>query len=179
MPELLLSIEGKHFERQYLLYIIECTHGEDKYYYIGQTGDPKHTTARPTFRRLTAHLEDSGRSTQNQVYRYLAVEVLGISYAAKKNSAFDKKTKQAVEDYLVKSNVKMYAYPLQPFVPSVEHSQHLNIVRKVVLFERIVINLFLKHSKNIMNKNIIQPPKQTDWSYPQALDQIKTDFKLS
>jgi len=179
MAEMILTLEGKHFQRQYLLYILEITHGNDKYYYIGQTGDNKYTTARPAFRRLAGHLEDVGRSTQNQIYRYLAVEVLGISEAAKKDSTFDEKIKQAVEDYLVGSTVKMYVYPLQPFIPGIEHSQHLKIVRRATLFEKIVINLLLTHSKTIANKNVTPPPRGAECPYSQILNQIVANFKLN
>ena len=179
MAEMVFTLEGKYFQRQYLLYIVEIAHGNDKYYYIGQTGDKKHTTARPVFRRLAAHLEDTGRSTQNQVYRYLAVEVLGIADAKKKDSAFDGKIRQAVEDYLVGSTISMYAYHLQPFVPGIEHSQHLKIVRRVTLFEKIVINLFWTHSKTIANKkSVAAPSKGTECPFPQALNQIIADFRL-
>ena len=179
MAEMILTLEGKHFQRQYLLYILEITHGNDKYYYVGQTGDNKYTTARPAFRRLAVHLEDVGRSTQNQIYRYLAVEVLDISEAARKDSTFDEKIKQAVEDYLVGSTVKMYVYPLQPFIPGIEHSQHLKIVRKVTLFEKIVINLLLAHSKTIANKIVTPPPRGAECPYPQVLNQIVNSFNLN
>lgn len=178
MAEMVFMLEGKYFRRQYLLYIVEIAHGNDKYYYIGQTGDNKYTTARPVFRRLAGHLEDVGGSTQNQIYRYLAVEVLGISDASKKDSAFDEKIKQAVEDYLVGSTIRMYAYPLQPFVPRIEHSQHLEIVRRATLFERIVINLFLTHSKTLANKDVTPPPRGAECPFPQALNQIVADFRL-
>jgi len=180
MAEMILTLEGKHFQRQYLLYIVEITHGNDKYYYVGQTGDNNYKTARPAFRRLAGHLEDVGWSTQNQIYRYLAVDVLGISEAARKDSTFDeKKIKQAVEDYLVGSTVKMYVYSLQPFIPDIEHSQHLKIVRKVTLFEKIVIGLLLTHSKTIANKNVALPPEGAECPYPQVLNQIVADFKLN
>jgi hypothetical protein len=176
MAEMILTLEGKHFKRQYLLYIIEITHGNDKHYYVGQTGDNRYTTARPAFRRLAGHLEDAGKSTQNQIYRYLAVEVLGLAEAKTK---FDEKVKQAVEDYLVKSTVKMYIYPLQPFEPGIEHDQHLKIVRKVTLFEKMVINLFRTNSKRIANKKMTQPPRDVECPYQEILQQIVTDFKLN
>ena len=178
MGEMILTLEGKHFQRQYLLYILEITHGNDKYYYVGQTGDNRYITARPAFRRLAGHLEDVGTSTQNQIYRYLAVEVLGMSAAARRDSKFDEKIKQAVEDYLVGTTIKMYFYPLQPFIPGIEHSQHLKIVRKVTLFEKIVINLFLKHSKTIANKSLTPAPRGAECPYPEVLNQIIISFNL-
>ena len=93
MEKFSLKLEGQHFKRQYLLYIIEITHGNDKHYYVGQTGDHNYTTARPAFRRLAGHLEDLGGSTQNQIYRFIAEIVLEFSEAGQKNSKFDEKIK--------------------------------------------------------------------------------------
>jgi len=179
MAEMILTLEGMHFRRQYLLYISEISHGNEKHYYIGQTGDNHYKTARPAFRRLAGHLEDIGTSKQNQMYRYLAVNVLGIPEANSRDLAFSEKIKQAVEDYLVSSTVKMYIYPLQPFVPEIEHGQHLNNVRKVILFEKMVIGHFLSHSKTIANRNITPPAMGAICPYPKVLNQIIADFKLN
>jgi hypothetical protein len=178
MAEMLITLEGKHFHRQYLLYIVEITNKSDNYYYVGQTGDNNYITARPAFRRLAGHLEDGGRSTQNQIYRFLAVTVLGFPEADRKDSMFDEEIKQSVEDYLVESIVKMYGYPLQPFIPRIDHREHLEIVRKVRLFEKIVIEVLLKNSKILMNKKIVSPPKREECPYPKVLDKIKSDFTL-
>jgi hypothetical protein len=179
MAETTLTLEGKHFKRKYLLYIIEITHGNDKHYYVGQTGDNNYTTARPAFRRLAGHLDDSGRSTQNQLYRYLAEKVLGFLEAGRKDSTFDENTKQAVEDYLVDSTVKMYVYPLQPFKPGIERNHHIEIVRKITLFEKIVINLLRTNKKRVANKKLTQPEKCAECPYPQILTEIVADFKLN
>jgi len=177
--DMILTIEGKHFRRQYLLYIIEITQGNDKHYYIGQTGDNHATTARPAFRRLAGHLEDRGRSKENQVYRYLAENVLKFSEAANKSENFDEKIKQAVEDYLVHSTIDMHVYSLQEFPPGIEREVHLKNVRKVRLFEKIVIDLFRKHQKKIANKMLSKPPIGVDCPYPEILNRIESDFKLN
>jgi hypothetical protein len=178
MAEILITLEGKHFHRQYLLYIVEIIHKTEKFYYVGQTGDNNYITARPAFRRLAGHLEDWGRSTQNQIYRYLAVSVLDLQDAARKDSMFDEKIKQSVENYLIESTVKMYGYHLQPFIAKIERHEHLEKVRKVRLFEQLVIELFLKNSKILMNKKISFPPKKEKCPYPSVLDHIKSDFNL-
>ena len=84
MADMVLELLGEHFRRQYLLYIIKISHGEDEYFYVGQTGDNRYTTARPAFRRLAGHFEDSGQSTQNQIYRYIACDILKIEEASNK-----------------------------------------------------------------------------------------------
>lgn len=169
---MILTLEGKHFRRQYLLYITEIIHGNDNHYYIGQTGDNNATTARPAFRRLAGHLEDRGRSKENQVYRYLAVKVLGFAEADRDDQNFNEKTKQAVEDYLVHSTIRMHVYSLQEFPPGIERETHLTNVRKVRLFEKIVIDLFRNHQKKIANKILPKPPKGNECPYPEILKRI-------
>jgi len=154
------------------------SHGNDKHYYVGQTGDHNYTTARPAFRRLAGHLDDLGGSTQNQIYRYIAETILGFSEAARKDSKFDEKIKQAVEDFLVESTITMHVYPLQPFSPGINKDQHLEIVHKVTHFEKIVINLFRVHEKRIANKKLPLPEKNAECPYPQILAEIADDFEL-
>lgn len=175
---MILTLEGRHFKRQYLLYIIEIVHGNDIHYYIGQTGDHNYITARPAFRRLAGHLEDMGRSTQNQIYRYLAVQVLGLKEANNKNVNFDDRIKQTVEDFLVSSTIRMHVYSLQEFIPSIEHEDHLKIVRKVTLFEQIVIRMFRLHQKKIANKKITSLPEDIECPYPEIMNRIQEDFNI-
>jgi hypothetical protein len=176
MANFILTLEGKHFKRQYLLYVIEITHGNEKYYYVGQTGDNHYLTARPAFRRLAGHLADDGGSTENQVYRYLASEVLGFPEVAKTGSSINARVRQAVENYMVDSTVKMFVYPLQPFEPGITNEQHKKIVQNVRLFEKWVINHFRTNSKRIANKNTALPPKDVECPYQEILNQIIDDF---
>ncbi len=177
MAEIQITLDGVIFRRQYLLYIVEISHKHDKIYYIGQTGDNKHTTARPAFRRLAAHFEDVGHSTQNQIYRFLAVEVLGIAEAASRNSAFSERIKQEVEEFLAKSTTRMYVYPLEPFLPGIQHNQHLEIVRRVTGFENLVINIFRANAKRLANRKLF-PRNGLECPYPKALSQILVDFDI-
>jgi hypothetical protein len=178
MADMILTLEGQHFKRYYLLYIIEIIHEKYKYYYIGQTGDNSHTTARPAFRRLVGHLDDIGGSTQNQVYRYLAFDVLDFPKPTEKNQKFNEKIKQAVEDFLVESTVKMYVYRIQPFESGISHEKHLEVVRKVTFFEQIVIALFKQSLKKIGNKRTVKLAKTAECPYPEILNAIKDDFKI-
>lgn len=175
MSDLQLELPGAHFRRAYLLYIIEICHNQDEYFYIGQTGDNNYITARPAFRRLSGHLEDTGQSTQNQVYRYIAVEVLG-HVEAKRKEAFTEEVKRAVEDYLVTSTVRMHIYWVNPFDPAVGRSAHLTTVRKVALLERSVIEAFLNSGKSLMNR--MRTPPLGLCPYPELLARIKSDFRL-
>jgi hypothetical protein len=179
MAKMILTLEGHHFKRQYLLYIVEVIHGNEKYYYVGQTGDHNYITARPAFRRLTGHLEDLGTSTQNQIYRYIAEIILGYPEAIKKDTKFDEKIKQDVENFLVGSTIMMYIYPLREFLPGVSKEQHLEIVHKVTHFEKIVINLLRTQNKKIANKKLTLPGIGVECPYPQILTEIVSDFSLN
>lgn len=174
---LVLALDGKYFKRQYLLYVIELIHNNERHYYIGQTGDVKYITARSALRRLVGHLEEQGRSTQNQIYRYIAVKLLGISEAAKQQ-AFSEKTKELVEHFIVESGIKMYLYELQEFSPNVTHDNHLEVVRKVLLFERLALKAFIANSKILINKNIPRASINGTCPYPDVLEVIKRDFNL-
>jgi len=176
--DMILTLNGQHFRRHYLLYIIEILHGSDVHYYIGQTGDTHATTARPAFRRLAGHLEDRGRSTENQVYRYLAVKILGFAEASDRDENFQENVKQAVEDYLVESTLKMHIYILQEFPPDIKREVHLLNVRKVTLFENMIINRFITNQKKIGNKKISRIPNGVECPYPEILNRIQTDFFL-
>lgn len=175
MPDFSIELTGEQFRRAYLLYVIEICHNKDRYYYIGQTGDKNYITARPAFRRLSGHLEDRGESTQNQVYRYVATKVLGYG-EAENREAFHEKIKQAVEGFLVGSNVRMHIYKAHPFDPAISHSDHLTNVRKISLLERHVIRAFTNSGKSLINKTTIEPTEPCP--HPRLLARIKLEFGL-
>ena len=171
MADIVFELVGVHFRRQYLLYIIELSHKGENYYYIGQTGDHRYTTARPAFRRLAAHFEDREKSTQNQVYKYIASNLQGHNF-------IDDNAKQAVEEFLVNSRTKMYSYSLEPFVRTNSHDAHLKKVHNVTNFEKLVINLFITNGKKLMNKKVPSIEFNSVCYYPNALKQIVADFGL-
>lgn len=176
MADMVLELQGKHFRRQYLLYIIELSHGSDKYFYVGQTGDSRYITARPAFRRLAAHFEDS-QSTQNQVYYYISYDILGFEQTQGKKSAFTPEAKQEVENYLVDSTIKMHVYSLEPFLPLATPQEHSEKRRKVTLLEKHVIDAFVKSRKGLMNKKLTMPSSPT-CPYPDVFKRIIDDFSL-
>jgi len=175
MPDIRIELPGKLFKRAYLLYVIEICHGQERYFYVGQTGDNKYVTARPAFRRLSGHLDDTGKSGQNQVYRYIAADILRYKEATSK-TAFSEKVKQDVEDFLVDSTVLMHIYQVQPFKPGVTRTHHLTAVKAVSLLEKHVIIAFRDSGRPLMNRVISEPMEACP--YPQLLTQIKSDFGL-
>ncbi len=178
MPDLNLKLDGEHFRRRYLLYIIHLSHNIKDYFYVGQTGDTKVVTARPVFRRLSAHFEDR-KSTQNQVYQYIAHDILKLPEDEGKKTAFTEETRQKVEEYLVESKITMYAYHLEPFIPQISHKEHSNTRRKTLRIEKLVIRLLRKNGRNVMNKKSTSEALYIDCPYPEILKQVAKDFKLT
>ena len=177
MSQILITLEGEVFRRQYLVYVIEIIRNGRRYYYVGQTGDRKYTTARPPFRRLMGHFEETGQSTQNQIYRYIATDLLSIPQARQRET-FTDDIKQQVENFLVTSTVHMHVYPLEPFVPGVTHAQHLAVLQRVEEFERHVIARFYDAHLPLGNRNFHRPSAR-DSPYPEVLREIEGDFGLS
>lgn len=176
MPPLLITLEGQVFRRQYLLYVIEIINGNRRYFYVGQTGDRKYVTARPPFRRLMGHLEDVGKSTQNQLYRYIATDILSIPQARQRET-FSDDVKQRVEDFLVSSIIHMHVYPVEPFITGATHAEHMKVLRRVEELEKHVIGRFIDARMPLANRKVHSPNNQFP-PYPEVISEIERDFRL-
>ncbi len=160
-----------------MVYVIEIISHGRRYFYVGQTGDRKYTTARPPFRRLMGHFEDTGKSTQNQIYRYIATDLLSIPQARQRET-FTDDIKQQVEDFLVASTVRMHVYPLEPFVSGTTHAEHMAVLGRVEEFERHVIRRFHDAHLPLGNRHFNRPSTPHP-PYPEVLREIERDFGLS
>jgi hypothetical protein len=171
-----LTLGGEQFRRAYFLYVVEVRGEKDPFFYIGQTGDRNYVTARPPFRRLAGHFEEGESSTQNQVYRFIETDLLGVSPDTE-NGAVSKSTRQAVENYLANGSVKLRAYRILPFDPDVERSVHQGNVRRMELLEEHVLQLFRDSGRVTANR---KPPRRKIGAcpFPQALRKIAEDFNL-
>ncbi len=175
MADFTIELKGEQFKRRYLIYIIEIQHDTDRYYYIGQTGDKNYITARPAFRRLMGHFEDSGKSTQNQVYKYIVGDILGYKKEVS-DEIFTDQIKLEAENFLSESKVTMHIYEVISFDPNVAKIQHHENVKKVVQLERYVIQSFIKSNKNVMNKDRTAPDDICPFS--NILNTINSDFSI-
>ena len=149
-----IEIDGKQFNSAYIVYVVKLTsnsHGE--YFYVGQTGDRHYKTARPAFRRLAGHLSDQGYSTENQIYRQIAVKILEIDKAKEKRT-FDNDIKDAVTKFLTNSKIEMYVHPLATFSSNSDEKKHIENRIMVEKIENELINYFIKHYgiNKILNK---------------------------
>lgn len=149
-----IEIDGRQFKSAYLVYIVRlasATHGQ--YFYVGQTGDRHYSSARSAFRRLAGHLSDQGKSTENQIYRQIAVKILGIE-SAKEKQPFDNNTKAAVTTFLTNCKIEMFIHPLADFSSNSNpenHNFNRHLTEKI---ENELINYFIRHFgvEKILNK---------------------------
>lgn len=176
MQNFKIKLEGSYLQSFYAVYIIELTQQEQQYYYIGQTGDNHYITARPAFRRLTGHLENKNRSTQNQIYKFIAYQILNFP-AREKKTDFNLDEKARIEGFLSTSTLEMSVYPLESFDFHASKEVHTRKRKATQAFEKQVILLFKQSSKTLINKAI---PKNGEDSihYVKQYEAIVNDFNL-
>ncbi len=147
-----LVLDGNHLRLAYSVYIIQLVNGNESYFYVGQTGDSHFITARSPLGRIGGHLQARNRSKQNQLYRYIAEVIL--KYPARdKYSDYTIAEKAAINDFLSRSTVNMYSYPVIDFDYHASKEEHQIQRQKVLEFEKEVINLFKEGKKHLINKS--------------------------
>ena len=109
-----LEIPGSFLVPGFCIYVLEIKKGNEKWFYIGMTGDPHYPSARAAFHRISGHLELSKRSTQNQL-RIALKEKLGI-----------------IDDMdLEKITIKMYHFPIEGFKKLTDKALDDEIVKQL------------------------------------------------
>lgn len=171
-----IRIEGDALASAYAVYIIELSCNGKQYFYIGQTGDSHYITARPCFRRLVGHLENKNRSTQNQIYKFVAYEILGLE-KRDKTIDFTLHEKEAIENWLTNSTIEMTEYKLEIFDFHASKELHTEKRRTVVEFEKKIIQLFAKAGKTLINKSQYKP-KFAAVTYPDVYEDICKSFDV-
>ena len=153
-----LNLDGKEqLKSMYSIYIIVLKNGNNKYFYIGQTGDRNYISARSPFLRLTGHLDKRESSTQNQLYKGIVEKILKIKY--------DNNTYENVEKYFLNTKLLMYTFPIFDFKYGATIDEHTEKRGKVEKIENTLINHFIEkygkdkiinkkcNSKNILDNN--------------------------
>jgi hypothetical protein len=176
MENFKITLEGNYLKSVYCVYIIELQHQSDEpLFYIGQTGDNAHKTARPAFRRLVGHLDNLNSSTQNQIYKHIAKKLLGKRDTSLKYTSTEK---AIIEKYFSESVLTMHVYPLENFDYDSTKEEHKRKRQSAQSFEKQVIQLFIKNEKKLqlMNKQIVSP--KNNIIYMTQFKAIQKDFDL-
>jgi hypothetical protein len=171
-----INIEGRQLKSVYAVYVIELIHKDDKYYYIGQTGDANYISARPLFSRIGGHLENTKRSTQNQIYKFI-IKKLGISVpSGAKDYAREDKAK--VEEFLFRSHITMHIYPLIEFNYMLTKEEHRSRRNQVLELEKQIIHLFEQANKNIINHERHKPRQSLGSLFPTQFLTVRSEFGI-
>lgn len=169
------TIEGKQFKPSYIIYIIRVSSVDGgNYFYVGQTGDRKHITARPPFRRLAGHLDEINKSTQNQLYKGILEKILNIHVP--KEEKYTKEIKRKVSGFLEESGIEMFVVSVKEFPKDIKEKEHKENVRHVEDIEKNVIKKFVEKfgSKCLLNKKYHEPSGNSDSS--NVADAIFTQY---
>ena len=171
-----IKLEGKHFSNSYLVYILRLGINGIDYHYIGQTGDNNHITARPAFRRLAGHFEDSNTSTQNKIYRFMAREFIE---PVGENKVITREVRSEIEKLLMTTEVEIFVYPLMEFdyrlvVPQI----HKEKVKRVKEFEKHVIHWFDQNDYRLINSLRAALVIPMNDLFPEKMEAIKQDFPV-
>jgi hypothetical protein len=149
-----IELDGSHFAESYLVYIIEVSHnGYGRFFYIGQTGDRHHFTARPAFRRLSAHLNDQGHSTENQLYRHIARKIL--NQETERSKTFGTEIKTKVGDFLRQAKICMHVFPVRVFDRSAESDHKINRIYVESVEQEVIAQLAQQYGQqSILNSKM-------------------------
>jgi hypothetical protein len=154
MQQYTLEFSGTLLKEAYSLYVIKLTHpDEGELYYVGQTGNRAIPVARAIFRRLSGHFDDQGRSTQNQIYRSIAIRLFNEDLKTK-DKAFTEEVKQAVSAFFGQCAIKVQAFPIFEFDFGISPEEHKRCRRSTEAMEQgLIAALSDKELLNIKSLN--------------------------
>jgi len=139
MEYLHVHVDGRQFERAYMVYVVRVAlESGATYFYVGQTGDRNYRTARPAFRRLAGHFDEQGSSTQNQIYRALAEREFGSAIGPR--SKFSVDLRDSMARLLTSSKIDMFAFRIAAFEPTASDVDHKELVKRVERIEQATLS---------------------------------------
>lgn len=137
-----ISFKPEWFQSGYYVYVLTVKH-EDKgtFYYVGQTGDRKHNSARSPFYRLMGHFSPY-KSTDNQL-------VKGIIANSLICSDHERSVRVCLEEAFCKGiiTVKSDYFRIEQF----DKAEHGIRRKHVEAIEQILIDHFVKENKTVFN----------------------------
>ena len=148
-PHSQISNKGSDLESTYGVYIIFIKDKNDNpiYFYVGQTGDAKHISARSSFYRIAAHLSYT-KSTQNQIFKAIVTKTKLSE--TKKYEDLEKQEKREVrkkvEAWLKDKTIEMLFYKTADFEFLDEEKEdnqklHLDLRKQTLALETALIQV--------------------------------------
>lgn len=97
-----IEFGGMALHPTFSVYLFEIEKGEDKFYYVGMTGDSHYPSARSILHRLAGHIDLGKKSTQSQFIKGL------------KKVVFEGEEKLKAEDWET-LHIKLHHWPIPGF----------------------------------------------------------------
>lgn len=137
-----ISFNPEWFQSGYYVYVLTIKHKDKRtFYYVGQTGDRKHNSARSPFYRLMAHFSPY-TSTDNQLVK----GIIGNSLIV---TTLEKSVRVCLEEAFCKRviTVKSDYFRIEKF----DQAEHSIRRKHVEAIEQILIDHFIKENKTVFN----------------------------
>ena len=172
MKKQTLEISGEFFQSGYAVYIVEITRGNNKYFYVGQTGDAHYIMARSPFYRMSGHFEYR-KSTQNQIFE-------GLCGLLRIEEVLDEKTakRKALEEFLANATVKYHVFRLHNFeYGSEDKVDHRSKRHNTLVVETALLQLFDKdEDKMLLNKSLVSLKSDPNAEETKWINEIIADL---
>lgn len=174
----IITLEKKHFERNYGIYILELEHKSEKIYYIECLNDILNISNKLPIKKLSQHIEDNASARNNKLFKYILNNIL--EPGKNPDRPVTDKHRDMFEKYMTESKLKMHVYPLIRFnFDEANKKTHKEDSQKVKTFEQQIIRMFSRANKKIINDDIDEGYVRYDEiGFPKIWEQIKIDFYI-
>ena len=166
----ILKFNGSFLIPGFSIYLLEIIKGDDKFFYIGMTGDPFYPSARSGFHRLAGHLENAERSTQNQLWVGLR-EKAGI---IDPNDFFSLKIKMhhfPIPGFVKWSGKSLHHEEIKASMHLKEYTDYETMQKNILALEKALINAF--PGEILLNKTRKTKSEYDFGKYQPIFDGIK------
>lgn len=166
-----LTIPGAFFRSGYAVYMVEIAHRPtaQTYYYLGQTGDAAHRTARAPFYRMSGHFDYGRHSTQNQIFRGLC-KVLGVEEDPENQ-------REKIEAFLAEAVVRYHVFRLHDFSYQSDKAEHRKRRHTTLAVETALIRKFKeRHGHAILNSKSTSLKREPTETEEAQIDQIMNEL---
>lgn len=151
-----ISFNGLALHPTFSVYLFEIKKEDQKYFYVGMTGDSHYPSARSILHRLAGHIDLSSRSTQSQFIKALKEKVV--------------EKEELNREELAQLSIQLHHWPIEGFTPfredafkkldksSADYKAYKEIQTKVLALESKIIgeynDLLLNKTKGDSNADI-------------------------
>jgi hypothetical protein len=148
-----LILGGSWLLPAYSVYLAEILKPGKRYYYVGQTGDGKHLTARSPFHRLAAHLGYQRSSTENQIHKCVAERAM--------RDYPDLSERESVAKWWGDAQILFHHMRTEAVVGGVTGNDHQTKRRATLRLESALIQALLEiHERTTIWNKDVRPKRQ-------------------